>query len=132
MRDAFSAFIACESVGLPTTPAAPASCGEANEPIGRSAMLHGLLTAVDVDRILTAQSQSGGYFGEIAIRIGLLTEHDVRVLLAGQNIRCCLELAETLALSKKLSIKEALHLLGHFLVSTEYKNPSQADVLSAT
>lgn len=44
----------------------------------------GLLSEADVDRVLTAQKQSGKRFGETAVALGLIEEADVRRVLARQ------------------------------------------------
>src|SRR3954464_13779442 len=44
----------------------------------------GILSEADIDRVLTAQKESGRRFGETAVSLGLIQEADVRRVLARQ------------------------------------------------
>ena len=52
--------------------------------IGRLLIQQGKISTEDVDRILTAQEKYGLQFGDAAVKLGLITEVDVRQVLALQ------------------------------------------------
>lgn len=78
---------------------AKSSIRHAPEPIGSLAFLHGLIRAADIDDILDEQRRSRRPFGHIAKEKGLLTEEQIRRLLAVQRIRGAVSACETLILS---------------------------------
>jgi hypothetical protein len=85
------------------------------EPIGRLVMLHGLLSGTDVEEILREQHTDDHLFGEIAIRLGMLTREQLDVLFRGQSIRACLELVEDLALSGIVGFNAGLEAVTEFI-----------------
>ncbi len=101
------------------------------EPIGRLALLHGLLAVQDIDHILHRQRTEQKYFGEIAMEMGLMTEAQLRVLLAGQGVRACIELTEDLALSGQMDMAEGLIAMSQFASSEEFSKVFEADTARA-
>jgi hypothetical protein len=85
------------------------------EPIGRLAMFHGLLSGVDVEEVLRQQRNDDQLFGEIAIRMGMITREQLDVLFRGQSIRACLELIEDLALAGILDFSAGLSAVNEFV-----------------
>ena len=72
---------------LPLEPTAARSGALVTRPercIGAILVEEGKLSHSQVDRILDAQGSSGQRFGEIAVRMGFLTEEQVRFALAKQ------------------------------------------------
>lgn len=92
------------------------------EPVGRLALLHGLIQGADIDRILSQQRAQGGFFGEIAVEFGLMTQDQLETLLVAQRYRECLELVEELALLGLLSMSQGLGGLCEFVHSAEYES----------
>jgi len=90
------------------------------EPIGRLAMLHGLLSGVDVEEVLRLQKRDDQRFGEIAIRMGMLTREQLDVLFRGQSIRACLELIEDLALAGILDFNAGLTAVTEFISGYDF------------
>jgi hypothetical protein len=90
------------------------------EPIGRLAMLHGLLSGVDVEEILRHQHHGDQRFGEIAVRMGMLTWDQLGVLFRGQSMRACLELVEDLALAGILDFNAGIAAISEFVSSPEF------------
>lgn len=90
------------------------------EPIGRLAMMHGLLSGVDVEEILRQQHTDERLFGEIALRLGMLTREQLDVLFRGQSIRACLELTEDLALAGLIEFNAGLEAAIEFISSHEF------------
>jgi len=90
------------------------------EPIGRLAMLHGLLSGVDVEEVLRQQRHNDQRFGEIAIRMGMLTREQLDVLFRGQSIRACLELIEDLALAGILDFNAGLAAVNEFVGNYDF------------
>lgn len=85
------------------------------ESIGRLAMLHGLLSGMDVEEILRQQRNDDGWFGEIAVRMGMITREQLSVLFRGQAVRACLELVEDLALAGVLEFDAGLAAAQEFI-----------------
>lgn len=85
------------------------------ESIGRLAMLHGLLSGVDVEEILRQQRTDDRRFGEIAIRLGMITREQLDVLFRGQSVRACLELIEDLALAGIMDFNLGLAAANEFI-----------------
>jgi hypothetical protein len=90
------------------------------EPIGRLAMLHGLLSGVDVEEVLRQQRYNDQRFGEVAVRMGMITREQLDVLFRGQAIRACLELIEDLALAGALEFNAGLAAVNEFVSSREF------------
>ncbi len=102
------------------------------DPIGRLALMHGLLTGLDIDLLLREQSTEGGYFGEIAMRHGLLSRSQLEILLTGQAIRACLDLVEDLALADVLDIPTGLAALSEFTNLDEFTQSLEPDAARAS
>lgn len=92
------------------------------EAIGRLAMLHGLLSGVDVEEVLRHQRNNGQRFGEIAIRMGMLTREQLEVLFRGQSVRACLELIEDLALAGLLDFNAGLLAAAEFVGGLDFSS----------
>jgi len=76
---------------------------------------HGILDPNAIDKVLDHQRGSDERFGEIAIRLGLLTHEQVAALMKIQDFRLSAEVAEALALSGILPIEDAaVHLSSYF------------------
>lgn len=85
------------------------------EPIGMIAVGHGILDPNAIDKVLDHQRGSDERFGEIAVRLGLLSHEQVAALMKIQDFRLSAEVAEALALSGILPIEDAaLHLSSYF------------------
>ena len=89
------------------------------EPIGMIAVGHGLLTAPQIDEILDAQRGCSERFGEIAIRMGFLTPHQVEVLVKVQEFRTAVAITEALTLAGVLRYDDAVRHLGTFFTHDE-------------
>lgn len=90
------------------------------EPIGRLAMMHGLLSGDDVEEILRHQHTDDRLFGEIAVQLGMINRHQLDVLVRGQSIRACLELVEDLALAGILEFKTGLEATIEFVSGYDF------------
>jgi hypothetical protein len=86
------------------------------EPIGSIAAHHGLLRPDHIDAILDEQRRSGNRFGEIAVRLGFMTEEQVQTLVDIQQFRSHAEIAEALVLAGLVSHEDAVQMLGAFVV----------------
>src|SRR5258708_8601058 len=62
----------------------PHALGRADRPIGAILAEQGKLTPTEVQRVLDSAAQLGVRFGEAAVRLGLVTEEEVRFALARQ------------------------------------------------
>lgn len=87
----------------------------AREPIGRLALLHGLIEPSAIDEIVRRQQDANDLFGQTAIQMGLLTRDQLAALLAGQAVRGCAEVLEDLVLSGHLSLRAGIAALAEFL-----------------
>jgi len=87
------------------------------DPIGLLAYSHGLLPAESIDEVLTTQRDLDLRFGETAVRMGFLTNHQVEVLLLMQQYRSTMELAEALALSVEIEFDEVMRAFHEFWVT---------------
>ncbi|MBN1345860.1 MAG: hypothetical protein JXQ73_24430 [Phycisphaerae bacterium] len=87
------------------------------DPIGLLAYAHGLLPVESIDEVLTTQRDLDLRFGETAIRMGLLTNHQVEVLLFIQQYRSAMELGEALALSGGVEFDEVMKAFHEFWAS---------------
>lgn len=94
--------------------------GISREPIGRLAMLHGLLSPSDIDEILSQQSAQECLFGEIAVRLGMLKREQLDILVRGQSIRACLELVEDLALAGAVDFASGLEAIKEYISGEHY------------
>ena len=90
-------------------------CRRTRVPIGLIAVGHGLISGAHIDDVLEHQRESCVRFGEAAIEMGLLTQHQVDALLDIQRFREAAEITEGLALSGQLSFSKASEALGAFL-----------------
>ena len=86
------------------------------EPIGMIAAGHGLLHPNQIDEILDLQRGCTDRFGEIAVRLGLLTPEEVITLLRIQEFRTAAHIAEALSLAGALSWEDAVKYLGTSLM----------------
>jgi hypothetical protein len=86
------------------------------EPIGMIAASHGILNALQIDKILDRQRGGKDRFGEIAVNLGFLTHEQVQILIKIQEFRTSSEIAEALALSGVLSVEDAGRYLGAYLM----------------
>lgn len=122
MKRAFAEFLV-ETGRLPRTALAKIARGEwaSGDPLGRLALQHNLLSGADIDRILQQQNLEGGYFGEIAQRLELLTRSQLDVLLVGQGVRGCVELVEHLALLKLMDISTGLTAIAEFAAQGSFQ-----------
>lgn len=102
-----------------------------HEPIGRLAVIHGLLTGNDVDAIMREQKLGRGSFGQIAKHLELLTENQIRFLLIGQAARACLELLEVLVLAETLSMASGLEAMAEFISQDKFLAVTEEDILKA-
>jgi hypothetical protein len=93
----------------------------ARDPVGRLALLHGIIEPSAIDDILKRQQASNDYFGQIAIQMGLLTPEQLRTLLAGQAIRGCAEVLEDLILAGRLPLPDGIAALAEFLSSERFQ-----------
>lgn len=87
------------------------------EPIGMIAVGHGLLIGSQIDHVLDEQrgcTQRGDTerFGEIAIRMGYLTEEHVQTLVRIQEFRTAVAIMEALTLAKVFRYEDAIRYLG--------------------
>jgi hypothetical protein len=98
------------------------------EPMGRLAMLHGLLSGVDVEEVLRHQRTNGQRFGEVAIRMGMITREQLEVLFRGQSLRACLELVEDLALAGILDFTTGLVAATEFISSFDLSSELSGSV----
>jgi hypothetical protein len=93
---------------------------DAWEPIGRLALLHGIISPDDIDKILSLQKKGNEYFGQIAIQLGLITESQLALILTGQAVRACLELIETLVIGEVLDLPVGLSALTEFITQENF------------
>ena len=98
------------------------------EPLGRLAMLHGLLSGADVEEILRHRHIDDRLFGQTALRLGMMTQDQLDVLLRGQSIRACLELVEDLALAGALEFKSGLEAITEFVSNRDFATVSATPV----
>jgi hypothetical protein len=84
------------------------------DPIGLLAYAHGLLPVESIDEVLTTQRDLDLRFGETAVRMGLLTSHQVEVLLLIQQYRSAMELGEALALISEVDFADVVHAFHEF------------------
>ncbi len=84
------------------------------DPIGLLAYAHGLLPVESIDEVLTTQKDLDLRFGETAVRMGLLSAHQVDVLLLIQQYRSAMELAEALALNGDIDFDEVMRAFHEF------------------
>ena len=61
--------------------------GDCRIPLGRLALELKKLTVKQVAKVLEAQTEEGKRFGQLAVRLGFLSEQDVAYLLMVQNNR---------------------------------------------
>lgn len=99
------------------------------EPIGRLALLHGLLSAADIDEILNRQLTDHRLFGEIAIQLGMLTSEQLDILYKGQSVRACVELVEDLALAGILDFGEGLNAAMEFISNYDFSVAPDRDAM---
>lgn len=92
------------------------------EPLGRLALLSGALCGRDIEYILKEQEANGGMFGKVALRLGLLTPHQLSVLLVGQCLRACVELVEDLAMEQQIDMMQGVRAITEFLSSNRFAN----------
>ncbi len=85
------------------------------EPLGAIAFAHGLLSAEDVDLVLSQQRQAHRPFGQIAAQLGMLTQAQVTMLLQLQSTRAALALAEALALAGVLPLDTVMAEMAAYL-----------------
>jgi hypothetical protein len=72
-----------------------------------------------VEEVLETQEVTGGYFGEIAVRNGYLTESQVDRILELQQLHDQLSLAEQLVVEGKLDVVSMVDNLATFLSKRE-------------
>lgn len=122
MKRAFAEFLVASGHVAPEVMASLVDIDwENREPIGRLALLHGLLCGRDIDYILGEQSAKGGLFGEIAIRLGLLTERQLNILLTGQGLRGCAELVEDLAIAGAVESTSGIKAISTFITGAKFR-----------
>lgn len=85
------------------------------EPIGMIALRHGLIQGWHVDRILQEQRVSKLRFGELAVRLNVLTETQVDALVRIQGFRMINEALEVLVLAGVVGFDKAVEHLVAFL-----------------
>lgn len=112
----FTEFLAAQGIPCPDTGPA-GSMGKVREPLGSIAFSYGLLSADDVDLVLTEQRRQHRPFGEIACAMGMLTKVQVDSLVRIQTLRSAVETAEALVLAGCVSHDRLFAALGQFLVS---------------
>jgi hypothetical protein len=91
-----------------------------HEPIGRLAIMHGLLSGTDVEEILRQTNTDERQFGETAVRLGMISREQLDVLRRGQSIRACLELIEDLALAGIIDFTAGLEAIKAFTASGDF------------
>jgi len=82
--------------------------------MGQLMVDHGLITLENVNQILNRQDVQGGFFGENAMSIGLITRAQLDTLLAAQELRRNIETIEELALAGVLPFEHGLAALVDF------------------
>jgi aspartate ammonia-lyase len=76
-----------------------------NVSLGMIALNHGLLTSLEVKRIMKAQAETGKKFGEAAVELEILDEDQLRALLAEQAT-INFDVGEILVMKGRLSAKK--------------------------
>ena len=102
-----------------------------HEPIGRLALIHGLLTAEDIEEILREQEADDCLFGEIAVRKGLLTPEQLDVLIRGQAMRACVELMEDMARAGEMDFEAGLDAIKAYISSPAFIDELEAQPAQA-
>ncbi len=116
-REALAAYLAAElripEAELPP-PGAWSECGQT---IGAIALRLNALTIEQIDGIIDYQSNDKLLFGEIAVRLGYLSETEVARLLEIQEFQRALELGELLVLAGRIDVRRLCQLLAGFFGS---------------
>lgn len=101
------------------------------EPIGRLAMMHGLLEPADIDAVLRHQTADERRFGELAVSMGILSSTQLEILARGQALRACLELVEDLALADEMEYQAGMEAISEYMVSHDFANDAALAVGNA-
>ncbi|MFH1418333.1 MAG: hypothetical protein ABII12_08630 [Planctomycetota bacterium] len=127
MRKAFLDFLAAEGVVPPDRLENLQNLLRgAPEPIGCIAFSYGMVVGGDVDQILDEQRRTYRPFGEIAMRLGMLSRTQIDALLKVQSIRGAIETVEALTLSDLCPIDELMAQLGRFLLRQAENLPCES------
>lgn len=88
---------------------------QTQEPIGSIAFCFGMLCSSALDTILDEQGKTHSRFGEVAVKLGILTSDQVDAIIRVQQVRATTEVAEALALTGLCPIDQTMKHLGRFL-----------------
>ena len=115
LSEKLAAFLAREiGVAVDALPR-PGPWSRSGLTIGALSLRLDALTLENIDAIIEQQAREPKRFGELAVRLGFLSENEVARLLAIQQMHWALELGEMLVLAGLIDLPRLIELLARFL-----------------
>jgi len=87
----------------------------AGDTFGAIALKLNLISMATIDTILDAQQRERLRFGELAVKLGVITPEQARRVVEIQRFHRSLETGERLVVAGKLELHQLLHILADFL-----------------